>query len=112
MLTRHLACDVECIEHGGVRAPSCDMAQVGRGARLHHTIVLRLRVTRASRAAKSPLWAALLPAMQSRRMIMKTLMSALVAMAVLASIAAPASAAESDGHCAAGYSNAWGACFK
>jgi hypothetical protein len=45
-------------------------------------------------------------------MIMKTLMSALVAMAVLASIAAPASAAESDGHCAAGYSNAWGACFK
>jgi hypothetical protein len=45
-------------------------------------------------------------------MIMKTLMSALVAMAVLASIAAPASAAESDGHCPAGYSNAWGACFN
>jgi hypothetical protein len=43
-------------------------------------------------------------------MIMKTVMSALVAMAVLAGIAAPASAA--DSHCAPGYSNAWGACFK
>ena len=43
---------------------------------------------------------------------MKTLMSALVAMVVLAGIAAPASAAELDAHCPAGYSNAWGACFN
>jgi hypothetical protein len=43
-------------------------------------------------------------------MIMKTLMSALVAMAVLAGIAAPASAAVADLHCPAGYSNVWGAC--
>jgi hypothetical protein len=46
-------------------------------------------------------------------MIMKTLMSALVAMAVLAGVvAAPASAAESDGHCPAGYSDVLGACFN
>jgi hypothetical protein len=52
-------------------------------------------------------------------MIMKTLMSALVAMAVLAGIAAPGSAAHSDGwspsdnpHCPPGYSNVWGACIK
>jgi hypothetical protein len=43
-------------------------------------------------------------------MIMKTLMSALVAMTVLAGIAAPAGAA--DSHCPAGYSSAWGACFS
>jgi hypothetical protein len=45
-------------------------------------------------------------------MIMKTLTAALVAMALLAGIAAPASAAESDGHCSPGYSNVWGACFN
>jgi hypothetical protein len=43
---------------------------------------------------------------------MRTLMAALIAMVVLAGIAAPASAVESDGHCPAGYSNAWGACFN
>jgi hypothetical protein len=44
-------------------------------------------------------------------MIMKTLMmSALVAMAVLAGVASPASAAATDSHCPAGYSNVWGAC--
>ena len=44
---------------------------------------------------------------------MKTLLSALVAMSVLAGIAAaPASAAESDGYCPAGYSNVWGACIQ
>jgi hypothetical protein len=47
---------------------------------------------------------------QPRKMIMKTLMSALVAMAVLAGIAAPASATE-DSHCPPGYSNVLGACF-
>jgi hypothetical protein len=52
-------------------------------------------------------------------MIMKTLMSALVALAMLAGIAATASAADSDGldasgsaHCPAGYSNVLGACFN
>jgi hypothetical protein len=49
------------------------------------------------------------PSKQSRRMIMKTLMSALVAMALLAGIAAPASASDSD--CAPGYSNVWGSCL-
>jgi hypothetical protein len=43
-------------------------------------------------------------------MIMKILMSALVAMAVLAGVAAPASA--DDSHCPAGYANAWGACIE
>jgi hypothetical protein len=42
---------------------------------------------------------------------MKTLMSALVAMAVLAGVAASASADE-DTHCPPGYSNVWGACFN
>ena len=45
---------------------------------------------------------------------MKTLMSALVAMAVLASVAAPASAADGfseSSHCPAGYANVWGACI-
>jgi len=45
-------------------------------------------------------------------MIMKSLMAALVAVAVLAGIAAPASAAESGGHCPPGYYNALGACFS
>jgi hypothetical protein len=44
-------------------------------------------------------------------MIMKTLMAALVAMAVLAGIAAPASAVDSDELCPPGSYNAWGACF-
>jgi hypothetical protein len=42
---------------------------------------------------------------------MKILMSALVAMSVLAGIAAPASATDSDAHCSPGYSNVWGACL-
>ena len=43
-------------------------------------------------------------------MIMKAIMSALVAMVVLAGIAAAAGAA--DSHCPAGYSNVWGACIN
>jgi hypothetical protein len=44
-------------------------------------------------------------------MIMKTLMSALVAMAVLAGIAAPASAAAVDG-CPPGYDQAYDTCVR
>jgi hypothetical protein len=51
------------------------------------------------------------PSMQSKRMIMKTLMFALVAMAVLAGIAAPASAAALDG-CPPGYGQAYDTCVR
>ncbi len=41
---------------------------------------------------------------------MKLIIPVLLAMAVLAGSAAPASA--NDSHCPDGYSNVWGACFK
>lgn len=48
--------------------------------------------------------------LETSETIMKLIIPALLAMAVLSGIAAPANA--DDSHCPDGYSNAWGACFK
>jgi hypothetical protein len=58
-------------------------------------------------------WDAKCPAFKSnpREMFVKTLMSALAAMAVLAGIAVPASAAALDG-CPSGYDQAYDTCVR